>query len=116
MSNEIAKREESMLATESNVPMGFEDEDEGDMIIPRIKVINMLSPEFKEKVAPRRKAERQSDTDAAPSALRIGSFREKLPYLHGIPGLSGYDRLNTAFAGLAGEISDEDQTPGRVNR
>ena len=51
MSNEIEKRNESMLATQSETPMGFEDEEEGDMIIPRIKVVNILSPEFKEKAA-----------------------------------------------------------------
>ena len=39
------------LEAETAAPMGFEDEDEGDMIIPRIKVINMLSPEVKDKVA-----------------------------------------------------------------
>lgn len=35
----------------TNVPMGFEDEEAGDMIIPRVKVIQTLSPERKDKVA-----------------------------------------------------------------
>ena len=34
-----------------NVPLGFEDEDEGDMLIPRIKIIQTLSPERKDKIA-----------------------------------------------------------------
>lgn len=51
MSNEVAKQNESMLATQNNAPMGFEDETDGDMIIPRIKVINALSPECKERSA-----------------------------------------------------------------
>ena len=32
------------------VPMGFEDESQGDLIIPRVKVIQALSPERKEKL------------------------------------------------------------------
>lgn len=51
MSNEITKQNESMLATQNSTPMGFEDENEGDMIIPRIKVINALSPECKDRSA-----------------------------------------------------------------
>ncbi len=35
------------LATQSDAPMGFEDDEPGDMIIPRIKVIQTLSPERK---------------------------------------------------------------------
>lgn len=35
----------------ANVPMGFEDEDAGDMIIPRVKIIQTLSPERKDKLA-----------------------------------------------------------------
>lgn len=49
--NELATREQAMLATQMEAPMGFEDEDAGDMIIPRIKVIQTLSPERKDKVA-----------------------------------------------------------------
>ena len=33
------------------VPMGFEDEEAGDMIIPRIKIVQTLSPERKDKLA-----------------------------------------------------------------
>lgn len=49
---EVAVQEEntSMMATQE-APMGFEDEDSDDMIIPRIKVIQALSPERKEKIA-----------------------------------------------------------------
>lgn len=32
-------------------PLGFEDENNDDMIIPRIKVTNLLSPEAKDKIA-----------------------------------------------------------------
>jgi hypothetical protein len=48
---EVSKQNEGVLAAQNNVPMGFEDEDEGDMIIPRVKVIQTLSPERKEKLA-----------------------------------------------------------------
>lgn len=55
MSNEnnkaITTTEVKELSTQAEAPMGFEDEDAGDMIIPRIKVIQTLSPERKEKVA-----------------------------------------------------------------
>lgn len=51
-SKELATKEaEKALATQNEVPMGFEDDDVGDMIIPRIKVIQTLSPERKDKIA-----------------------------------------------------------------
>ena len=51
MSNtELAAQQAAELAN-SNVPMGFEDEEAGDMIVPRIKVIQTLSPERKDKIA-----------------------------------------------------------------
>ena len=37
--------------TQPNAPLGFESEEPDDLIIPRVKVINALSPERKEKVA-----------------------------------------------------------------
>ena len=43
--------EETQLSTMSNAPLGFEDETADDMVVPRIKVINLLSPECKEKQA-----------------------------------------------------------------
>jgi hypothetical protein len=49
--NELATRDEAMLATQSDMPLGFEDEEAGDMIIPRIKVVQSLSPERKDKIA-----------------------------------------------------------------
>lgn len=48
---EMMAKEEAMLAKQNEVPMGFEDENEGDMIIPRVKVINALSPECKDREA-----------------------------------------------------------------
>lgn len=48
--SEILKQQNTDLSTDST-PLGFEDEDSGDMIIPRVKVINALSPERKDKVA-----------------------------------------------------------------
>lgn len=54
MSNtELAKQEATteVAAQMPNLPMGFEDEEAGDMIIPRIKVVQTLSPERKEKLA-----------------------------------------------------------------
>ena len=50
MSNELTKKEETELAM-SSAPMGFEDDDAGDVIIPRVKVIQTLSPERKDKIA-----------------------------------------------------------------
>ena len=51
MSNEIEARNESTLATQNQAPMGFEDESDGDLIVPRIKVVQSLSPEFKDRTA-----------------------------------------------------------------
>lgn len=47
----VQQQNESMLATQNQAPMGFEEEEEGDMIIPRVKVIQTLSPERKDKLA-----------------------------------------------------------------
>lgn len=48
----IIKQDPQAIANmDTNVPMGFEDEEAGDMIIPRVKVIQTLSPERKDKVA-----------------------------------------------------------------
>lgn len=43
--------DEQRLSTHVEPPMGFEDEFEGDFIIPRVKVIQALSPERKAKEA-----------------------------------------------------------------
>lgn len=52
MSNEMIERNQSMLDSMNNgVPMGFEDEETDDVIIPRVKVIQTLSPERKDKIA-----------------------------------------------------------------
>lgn len=48
---ELMENKNNLLATQSDVPMGFEDEDDGDLIVPRVKVIQTLSPERKEKIA-----------------------------------------------------------------
>lgn len=47
----LAAKEQAALAAQTNMPMGFEDEESGDMIIPRVKVIQTLSPERKDKIA-----------------------------------------------------------------
>jgi len=44
----LAKKSEEALAAQTETPMGFEDEDSGDMIIPRVKVVQTLSPERKD--------------------------------------------------------------------
>lgn len=42
----------SLQATEAeDAVLGYEDEEEGDMIIPRVKIIQLMSPEFKSKEA-----------------------------------------------------------------
>lgn len=51
MSNDIMKRENEDLMIQSGTPMGFEDEESSDVIIPRVKVIQTLSPERKDKIA-----------------------------------------------------------------
>lgn len=43
--------ESTAVSMQQDVPMGFEDEERGDMIVPRVKVIQTLSPERKEKTA-----------------------------------------------------------------
>lgn len=51
MSNELIKKEQEDLALQTGTPLGFEDEDADDVIVPRVKVIQALSPERKEKIA-----------------------------------------------------------------
>lgn len=52
MSNEMITKNQSMLdKANQNAPMGFEDEEANDVIIPRVKVIQTLSPERKDKIA-----------------------------------------------------------------
>ena len=51
MSNEIMERKNEDLMVQNGTPMGFEDEESGDVIIPRVKVIQTLSPERKDKIA-----------------------------------------------------------------
>lgn len=51
LTEELAVRETTDLTVNDNLPMGFEDEEADDMIIPRIKVIQTLSPERKDKIA-----------------------------------------------------------------
>ena len=48
---DLAIKEENMLDNQYEAPLGFEDEDANDMIIPRVKVIQTLSPERKDKLA-----------------------------------------------------------------
>lgn len=45
------EEEEKQLSTHVEAPLGFEDEKDGDFIVPRVKIIQLLSPEFKEKLA-----------------------------------------------------------------
>jgi len=47
----LVAQEPNKVATQESLPLGFEDEDAQDMIIPRIKVIQSLSPERKDKIA-----------------------------------------------------------------
>lgn len=43
---QLAEAQETAIAT-NNTPLGFEDEEAGDMVIPRIKIVQTLSPERK---------------------------------------------------------------------
>jgi len=48
----VAKVEaDAALAVQQEQPMGFEYEEQGDMIIPRVKVMQTLSPEVRERTA-----------------------------------------------------------------
>jgi len=49
--NELVKKDQQALVNQPDVPMGFEDGDDQNMIIPRVKVIQSLSPERKDKIA-----------------------------------------------------------------
>lgn len=49
--NEVTKKDQALMDGQSEAPMGFEEEEEGEMIIPRVKVIQTLSPERKEGTA-----------------------------------------------------------------
>ena len=51
MTDLVKKENQAMMYSMNDAPLGFEDDNEGDMIIPRIKVINALSPERKDKLA-----------------------------------------------------------------
>lgn len=48
---ELMEQQQAALAESTDVPMGFEDDEAGDVIIPRVKVIQTLSPERKDKIA-----------------------------------------------------------------
>ncbi len=47
----VVKEETTELANQTGMPLGFEDDDANDIIIPRVKVIQTLSPERKDKIA-----------------------------------------------------------------
>lgn len=52
MSEELTRMEQTAVTNaQCAMPMGFEDEEAGDVIIPRVKVIQALSPERKDKIA-----------------------------------------------------------------
>ena len=52
MSEELTRMEQTAMANPmGSMPLGFEEEEAGDVIIPRVKVIQALSPERKEKIA-----------------------------------------------------------------
>lgn len=53
MSKELSKQNEETkeLANQTEGPLGFENEEDDDVIIPRIKIVQSLSPERKDKIA-----------------------------------------------------------------
>ena len=51
VTTEVAEQKAAEVSAQVETPMGFEDEEAGDMIIPRIKIIQTLSPERKDKLA-----------------------------------------------------------------
>ena len=48
MEQQLAKKEQQELATQVEMPLGFEDDSIDDLIIPRIKIMQALSPEVAE--------------------------------------------------------------------
>ena len=50
-STELVEQKTAEVSAQVEGPMGFEDEEAGDIIVPRIKVVQTLSPERKEKIA-----------------------------------------------------------------
>lgn len=48
---QLSEQGTTELSSQVEAPMGFEDEEQGDMIIPRVKVVQTLSPERKDKIA-----------------------------------------------------------------
>lgn len=48
---ELMNQQAGELLAEAGAPLGFEDEEQGDMLIPRVKIIQSLSPERKDKLA-----------------------------------------------------------------
>lgn len=51
MKNEIMEKKSEEVLVQTGTPMGFEDEESDDVIIPRVKVVQTLSPERKDKIA-----------------------------------------------------------------
>jgi len=51
MSTDIMKKENEDLMIQNGAPMGFEDEESTDVIIPRVKVCQTLSPEVRAREA-----------------------------------------------------------------
>lgn len=47
----VNNTETELMVNQTEGPLGFEDDDAEDMIIPRVKMIQSLSPERKEKIA-----------------------------------------------------------------
>lgn len=47
----VVKEENTEVVNQTGMPLGFEDDDANDIIIPRVKVIQTLSPERKDKIA-----------------------------------------------------------------
>lgn len=48
MADEIIVKEETQLSTDVGTPLGFEDDNADDLIIPRIKIMQALSPEVQD--------------------------------------------------------------------
>lgn len=51
MSNDLEARKDYAMQENIEAPLGFEDADSADLVIPRIKVVNALSPERQDGVA-----------------------------------------------------------------
>ena len=48
---DLILQQQQSVGIPTDLPLGYEDEEVNDLIVPRVKVVQLLSPEFKDKIA-----------------------------------------------------------------